>query len=219
MAVNQVRILTFRWVNAYLVSVEDGFILIDSGFAPNRGKLMKGLQEEGCQPGNLRLILMTHGDADHSGNAAYLRATYGAPIAMHAAEVEAVRRGNLFLSREPLPLGRRLLKPLMSLFGPRRENRFTPDVLLKDGDRLECYGFAATVLHVPGHSAGSIAVLSDDGSFFSGDFLENRKKPSLATLFYDEDALRRSFDRVSKLPIHRVYPGHGAAFTMEEIVD
>ena len=214
---NRVRTLTFPWVNAYLVPVKDGFILIDSGFALNRGKLMKGLQEEGCRPGNLNLIVVTHGDADHSGNAAYLRATYGAPIAMHAAEVEAVRRGNLFLSREPLLRGRRLLKPLMSLFGPRRRNRFTPDVLLQDGDRLEPYGLAATILHVPGHSAGSIGVLVDDGTFFSGDFLENRKKPSLATLLYDEDALRRSFRRVKALKIDRVYPGHGGPFTMDEI--
>ena len=214
---SRVRILTFRWVNAYLVAVGDGFILIDTGFALNRQKLVKALLEETCRPGDLRLILITHGDADHCGSAAYLRESHGAPIAMHQAEVDAVQRGNMFLSRGSLSWGQRLLRPMMTLVGPRGRNRFTPDVLLEDGDRLVEYGLEATVLHMPGHSAGSIAVLTDEGDFFSGDFLENRKRPSIATLFYDENALREGFDCVKQLPIHRVYPGHGAPFTMDAI--
>ncbi|MBN1859499.1 MBL fold metallo-hydrolase [Candidatus Bipolaricaulota bacterium] len=214
-----IRTLTFRWVNAYLVSVEGGFILIDTGLALNRPKLLEALREEGCRSGNLKLVVITHGDSDHCGSASYLRKTYGAPIGMHRAEAAAVQRGNLFLSREPLSRGRRLLKPAASLFGPHRRDRFTPDVFLGDGDRLTEYGFDATVLHVPGHSAGSIAVLADTGDFFSGDFLENRKKPSIATLFYDADVLRKSFDRVKPLQIRRVYPGHGDSFTFDEIPD
>ena len=212
-----IRTLTFRWVNAYLVKTDTGFVLIDTGMAGNRATLERELRAAGCQPGDLRLILITHGDPDHSGNASYLRAKYGAKIAMHKAEAASVERGNMFLSRGSLPPLRRMMKPLMSLFRLRKRDRFTPDFFLEDGDRLTEYGLDATILHVPGHSAGSIAVLTDEGAFFSGDFLENRARPSVATLIDDPEALKASFERVKKLDIRIVYPGHGKAFTLNEI--
>jgi len=212
-----IRTLTFRWVNAYLVKTDDGFVLIDTGMPGNRVTLERELSAAGCGPGDLRLIVITHGDPDHSGNAAYLRAKYGAKIAMHKAEAAAVEQGNMFLSRGPLPPVRRMLKPLISLFRLRKRDRFTPDLYLEDGDRLDECGLAGTILHVPGHSAGSIAVLTDEGAFFSGDFLENRTRPSTATIVDDAEALKVSFERVKTLDIKNAYPGHGKAFTVDEI--
>jgi len=63
----------------------------------------------------------------------------------------------------------------------------------------------------------STTVLTNEGTFFSGDFLENRTHPSVATLVDDAGALRSSFERVKKLDIRTVYPGHGKAFAMDEI--
>ena len=97
------------------------------------------------------------------------------------------------------------------------EQRLPREGHLEDGDRLDEYRLDATVLHVPGHSAGSIAVLTADGVLFSGDFLENRTRPSLATLVDDAEALKASFDRVRQLDVRIVYPGHGKSFTMDEM--
>ncbi len=47
--------------------------------------------------------------------------------------------------------------------------------------------------------------------------LENRTRPSIATLVDDAEALEASFERVKKLDIQTVYPGHGKPFTMDEI--
>ena len=203
-----IRTLAFRWVNAYLVETETGFVLIDTGFISNRAQLDKMLGAAGCRPGDLKLIVVTHADPDHSSNAATLREKYGAKIAMHKAEEEAVKQGDMFLSRGPLPpLRRWMLKPLVALFGLRKRNRFTSDLYLEDGDRLTEYGLDATILHVPGHSAGSIAVLTADGAFLSGDFLENRTRPSIATLVDDAEALKAGFERVKKLDIRIRLPG------------
>jgi hydroxyacylglutathione hydrolase len=213
-----IQTLAFRWVNAYLVKTDTGYILIDTGFISNRAQLDKMLGAAGCRPGDLQLIVVTHADPDHSSNAAALREKFGAKIAMHKAEAEAVKQGNMFLSRGPQPALRRwLLKPFVALFRLRKRNRFTPDLLFKDGDRLTEYGLDAAVLHVPGHSAGSIAVLTADGAFFSGDFLENRTRPSIATLVDDGEALKTGFERVKALGIRIVYPGHGKPFTLDEI--
>ncbi len=212
-----IRTLTLRWVNAYLVKTDAGFILIDTGMSGNRAALERELHDAGCRPGDLRLVIVTHGDPDHAGNAAYLRGIYGAKIAMHPAERQAVEQGDMFRSRGRVGLRRRLMKPLTALFRLRKPDRFTPDVTLKDGDRLDEYGLTARILHVPGHTAGSIAVLTDDGAFFSGDFLENRTRPSIATFVDDGEALKAGFERVKALDIRTVYPGHGKPFSLDEI--
>lgn len=209
--------LVFRFVNAYLIKTATGFVLIDTGMRGNRASLERQLIDAGCGRSQLKLIIVTHGDPDHAGNPAYLRKTYGAKIAMHADEVPAVEQGDMFASRGRVRLGRRLMKPLMSVFRLRKADRFTPDVILKDGDRLDAYGLPAVVLHVPGHSVGSIAVLTDDGAFVSGDFLENRTRPSIATLVDDPEALKASFERIETLKIRTVYPGHGMPFGLDEI--
>jgi len=214
-----IRTLTFRLVNAYLVETDAGFVLIDTGFRFDRRRLNRALSDTGCRPGDLKLIVITHGDPDHSANAAHVRETYGAKIAMHKAEAAAVEQGNMFKSRGAQAAWRRwLLGPLMAFFRLRKRERFAPDLYLEDGDRLDEYGLAATILHVPGHSTGSIAVLTDDDSFFSGDFLENRTRPSIATFVDDADALKAGFERVKELNIQTVYPGHGKPFTLDEIV-
>lgn len=209
--------LAFQMVNAYLIRGGNGFILIDTGFRSNRKALDAALTGAGCGVGDLRLIVITHGDADHASNAMFLRQKYGAKIAMHRAEVDAVESGDMFQSRGKPSTMRRLLKPLMSLFRLKKRDRFTPDVLLAEGDRLTEYGLDAIAHHVPGHTRGSLAVLTADGGFFSGDFLENRKRPSIATFVDDAAVLRAEFDRIKTLNIQTVYPGHGKPFAISDL--
>jgi glyoxylase-like metal-dependent hydrolase (beta-lactamase superfamily II) len=54
-------------VSAYLVGAEGGFVLIDTGLASQWEKLEGKLQAEGCLPGKLKLVAITHGDFDHTG--------------------------------------------------------------------------------------------------------------------------------------------------------
>ena len=56
-------------INCYLVKTDNRFILIDTGRAKKRNIIEKELEKAGCYPGNLRLILLTHGDFDHCARA------------------------------------------------------------------------------------------------------------------------------------------------------
>ena len=78
MAATRIIPIDLGGVNCYLVSAGDGFILVDTGVASLRAKLEQSLLAAGCKPGNLKRILITHGDLDHAENAAYLRDKYGA---------------------------------------------------------------------------------------------------------------------------------------------
>ena len=51
--------------------------MIDTGQTNKRKVIEKELKKADCNPGNLNLIVLTHGDFDHCGNAAYLRKKSG----------------------------------------------------------------------------------------------------------------------------------------------
>lgn len=56
-------------VNCYLITAGTGYVMVDTAFAANRAGLERELQDAGCRPGDLRLIVMTHGDLDHTATA------------------------------------------------------------------------------------------------------------------------------------------------------
>ena len=59
-------------VNCYLIETDTGYILIDTGCSNKRTELEKELERAGCKPDNLKLIVLTHGDFDHTSNACLL---------------------------------------------------------------------------------------------------------------------------------------------------
>ncbi len=95
-----------------------------------------------------------------------------------------------------------------------RGEKYNADVLLGDGDRLSEWGLDAAVLHTPGHTTGSISVLTAEGDLFCGDLLGNRGDQPSLWLTDDPVAAQASLERLKSLPIKMIYPGHGQPFTL-----
>ncbi|NTV35662.1 MAG: MBL fold metallo-hydrolase, partial [Anaerolineaceae bacterium] len=210
-------------VPAYLVKLSDGFILIDSGDASDCGKLEKALDQAAVTPENLKLVLLTHGDFDHAGNAAFLQQKYSAKVAIHANDAGMVERGDPGWNRKAKSdrvtvLGRLIIFISSHLAKPAPFQTFTPDILLADGQDLAEYGFAAQVLHLPGHSKGSLGIVTADGNLFCGDLLMNMVRPSLHFMIDDSTDFYASIEKLKKLNIQMVYPGHGKPFPLEQFL-
>lgn len=201
-------------VNCFLIHAGDDFLLVDTGRGGKRDAVEQGIMDAGCRPGDLRLILLTHGDFDHSGNARYLSQRFGTPIAMHRHDAGMVEFGDMTWNRHKPNI---VIGTLMDLFYKLGESdRFTPDVLVAEGDDLAEYGFEATIVEIPGHSKGSIGVLKPAGDFFCGDLLANTKQPDVWSIIDDEAAAKASVKKLKRYPIQTVYPGHGRPFPMAE---
>lgn len=219
----QTKILTIRLplplhmgsVNCYLIETGSSYVLIDTGGSNARRELVRQLQESGCTPGRLDLVILTHGDFDHSANAAHLRAQFGAKIAMHAGDSAMVESGNIFAGRKRPNIIMRKLAPVF--FGLAKKDRFLPDVLLEDGENLAAYGFNAKVHAIPGHSKGSIGILTSSGEFFCGDLLENSSKPAVNGLIDDLAEAEASVTKLEEMDIRVVLPGHGRPFDLGEV--
>jgi hydroxyacylglutathione hydrolase len=216
-------------VNCYLVETGRSYVLIDTGISWSRAALERELTSAGCKPGDLALVVLTHGDLDHSGNAAHLRRKHGAKIAAHRGESDVIKRGDMTLSRSKTPF---LAKAALGLFKLGKSDRFEPDLYVEEGQDLSEYGFDARVLHLPGHSDGSIGILAKSGkasgeapqssdspplrpTLFCGDLLVNPGEPVLNSIMDDLAAANASVRKLSGLGIGTVYPGHGEPFAMD----
>jgi glyoxylase-like metal-dependent hydrolase (beta-lactamase superfamily II) len=203
-------------VNCYLIETEIGYILTDTGCSNKRTELEKELESAGCKPDNLKLIVLTHGDFDHIGNVAYLREKFGAKIAMHNDDAGMSERGDMFWNRRKGNILLGMITRILFRFG--KKERFKPDLYIDEGYDLSDYGFDAKVLHIPGHSKGSIGILTAGGDLFCGDLLENKDKPVLSSIMDDLTAANASVKKLKKLRIKTVYPGHGKPFPMEQFM-
>ena len=203
-------------VNCYLVETDGGFFLIDTGTSSRRAELESELANAGCRPGDLKLIVLTHGDFDHTGNAAYLRKAFGAQIAMHRDDSGMAEEGDMFWNRSSGNALIRMLAPILFRFG--KSNRFRPDLFVAEGDDFSEYGFDAQVLSIPGHSQGSIGILTTGGDLFSGDLFDNSTGPATNSIMDDPAACEASVEKLQRFEVHTVYPGHGEPFAMESFL-
>lgn len=222
-------------VNCYLAKGENGFILFDTGghlvmdkvFSNRQVQLQNKLEAFGCTKQNLNLIVLTHGDCDHAGNALYLRERYHSKIAMHIADKELVETPSLNKWMESFHYQSLVFKLMFQLMKKTLAKltqktlddfqRFSPDVIINDGFCFAQYGLDATVIHTPGHTKGSIAVLTSNGDLMVGDTFSNNKKPALAMNANDFNELSKSVGMLKTLKAKMVYPGHGKPFAFERL--
>ena len=214
-----IQTISLGSVNCYLVPAGRDFVLIDTSLPQKRAELEAKLARAGCVFGTLKLIVLTHGDYDHAGNAAHLRERFGAKIVMHPADAGRVELADWSWNVKPKPDRFALPFRLVSRFvKPGPFDVFQPDAYVEDGQLLSDYGFDARILHLPGHTKGSIGVLTADGALFCGDLFDSLLgRPSLHFFIDDMAAAKASLQRLRTLPITTVHPGHGRPFRLDRV--
>lgn len=206
-----------RFVNAYLLTAGDGFILMDTGISDVWTKLESELLLRGCLPERLKMVILTHGDTDHAGNCKKLQEKYGVSIAMHQGDLDMVTMGQAKRRSAKTLTGK-----LMALAAAKMKDVsgcFEPNLYLEDGQSLQEFSLDATVVHTPGHTQGSIAILTAAGDLIVGDTLSNRKRPKTADLFEDESLLKTSLLKLRGLQAKTIHPGHGKPFPFESLLN
>jgi glyoxylase-like metal-dependent hydrolase (beta-lactamase superfamily II) len=145
----------------------------------------------------LKLIVNTHGHWDHMSANAEVQAHTGAQIAIHPDDKY------------------RLLKP-NPLSAPFEIPPSVPAVDLAEGGEVRFGEIRLQVLHTPGHTEGSVCLLSaDDGLLFSGDTLFPGGWGRVDFPGGDPEQMVASLGRLATLEDRlKVLPGHGAATTI-----
>ena len=175
-----------RFVYAYVI---DGarLCLIDTGVAGAEKDIAIALRKLDKNLSDIDTIILTHSHPDHIGSASVIQGRSGARVWAHInaqAWIEDIERQG---KERPVPGFAQLVAGSVSL-----------DRTLADGDALSCAeGFNFKVLHTPGHSPGSISLLSEEnGILFSGDLVP---QPGSLPIYDDVAALANSLLRVAKI--------------------
>jgi|GEM_PF-610468 len=198
-------------------------ILIEAGLAKTGSKIATYLEKEGLR---LDWLILTHADVDHVGGARTLADATGAFIACHEDEAPYLRQG------KPRPFGRSLQGRVIAALAAT-QSRFakatepvTVSRELNEGDQIG----ELQVLHLPGHSPGSIGLYQPStGYLFAGDAIltqgaltasaDTSENPDILPFSYPAKSFRydsvlayRSLERLLRLDITGVFPGHGEPY-------
>ena len=125
-------------------------VIIDPGDEAER--ILETIQEHELIP---KYIINTHGHIDHICAIDEVSEVYPVPLAIHPADLPMYtdeRHAQIYGRSAPLV-------------------KRKPDMLLKEGDRITFGTLTLEVLHTPGHSPGSICLVSQTYCVFSGDTL------------------------------------------------
>jgi len=120
--------------------------MIDTGAGGSFSKLVQNIESLGFRPEKLAAIILTHAHIDHIGAAHRFQSEFNTPIVAHELDAEAIETGTGTFAEaygvvyHPCKITQRIEESQESLYVGDREFK---------------------IVHIPGHTLGSIAVYLD----------------------------------------------------------
>lgn len=199
-------------VSAYLITTPEGHILLDTGFEDTVPIILRGVEQLGFKPADIKFILSSHAHIDHTGGHALMKQTTGAQVLASAADARVLESGGAddFLTWPKDTL----------LYAPVKVDR-----ILGDREGVTLGGVTLTAHLTPGHTQGATTwtmEVKDGGRayhvvFFSSAtindgtrLLHNARYPGIAA------DLERSFARFRTLRCDIFLAPHGGQFAMAD---
>lgn len=208
--------------NVYLIRGQRRDLVVDSG--TGIAAMRPYLPEMRAEP----IAVATHGHYDHVGGIAEFSVRL-----IHEAEADdlgradpmAVFMGSLFPPAIRQYLGAAAPECLVTA-APRpdfdpvsyRQVRAAPTSCLRDGDVIDLGDRRLEVLHLPGHSPGSICLLdTETRTLFSGDVVYAGGLIDEVWPGTDRPSYIRSMRRLAEIEVSVALPGHDDPLTTQKV--
>lgn len=190
--------------NCYILKTDiNNGIVIDPG--PDYKQIQKILDDNKIK---LNKILLTHGHYDHLGGVTKLKRHYQGgeniiKVYAHELEVEMCRDVSINLAY---------------MFNDTDDISFTPEVILKDGDKITLDDVTLKVMHTPGHTRGGVVYIEETQKImFTGDTIFNGYTGRVDLPGGSEADLRKSLIKIAEYQdSYILYGGHELPSTIEK---
>jgi len=182
--------------------------LVDAGLTGKGAYKAASITKLGIGPEDVKRVIMTHTHLDHIGCLAELQKTFpGAELWVHELEADLLEEGD-----DRAVYGMDMFKGMCQMQFSLAPDafRFKVDRKLEGGETLEIGNMVWEVIHIPGHSMGGIALYEPVGKvLIPGDVVYADYAIGRFDLFGANPAqLKDSLDRLSKLDVDILLPGH-----------
>ncbi|MCL2734330.1 MAG: MBL fold metallo-hydrolase [Actinomycetia bacterium] len=210
--------LPFPVGHVHFVRLPDGYALVDTGVPGSAPAILDALDQLGGCPEDVRQIVLTHSHFDHMGAAADLVAATGAQVLAGALDAPFISGTAPEPEAVPTPAECVVHERMVERFGGTGRPavaHVAVDVELRDGDVLDGWAEPVHVLHIPGHTPGSIALhLPSSGVLFPGDTIATAEgRAILGPFSWDRQQAVASFRRLAALDVRAVCVPHGLPLT------
>jgi len=182
--------------------------VVDAGLMGKGAYKIQAIQKLGIKLSDIKRVIMSHTHLDHIGCLKEIRAQIPhAELWIHEEEANPIEKGD-----ERGVYGMEMFRNMcQSQYGLKSgEFKFKVDRKLKEGEKLDMGGLSWDVLHIPGHSAGSIALYDRSqkvlipGDVVYADYAIGRFDLHGA----DGSMLAKSLLRLAELEVEILLPGH-----------
>lgn len=129
----------------YLIDGGDVLFMVDCGLGQSAPQLISNISALALNPRNLKFVLATHAHIDHIGGLSFLHREHGVEVIAHKADASRIESGTgvgaefYGVRYEPCPVTIRLEDDLDLALGKHR----------------------LSIIHIPGHTPGSLALYLD----------------------------------------------------------
>lgn len=203
------------FITCYLLESNNHYILVDAGYPKKDALLWKFLDARKIDPGDIKLIVITHGHVDHVGSLKSIKEKTGAPVLIHESDGRFLASGRTAGVKFTMAW----LGKIAGMENGVDVEAVTPDIAISGEYSLDQYGIPGKIIPTPGHTEGSLSVIVDGKSAIVGDIA--MKFPLLSRrsyepiVAYDMDKVYESWQKIIDQGVETIYPAHGKPVGVE----
>ncbi|MDE6302218.1 MAG: MBL fold metallo-hydrolase [Clostridia bacterium] len=216
-----------RLVNCWAYPIENGYVIIDTGYKSNYRNFIRQLKKNHIALADIKYCFLTHSHDDHTGFLARLMSLNSdMRVIAHPQALDVLRKGHnpyggctnksVFAYYKTLTLfggGKHIFPPIT----PDLEKRI---IIVDESNINELeHILGGKIIETTGHTRDSICLLLDNGYMFCGDIAMNGfpSRHNVSVWAEEEQQYCASWQKVIALKPTKLFPGHGKPFDYKRL--
>ena len=217
-----------RIMNTYIYKINDGYVMIDTGYEHSLNKVIKKLNKLNINITDIKYVFLTHAHDDHAGFLnELLKINTELKVIISDKAMPTLKIGqNSFNGGCSTKLALVFCK-FMAILGnsehkfPKIEDKYDDRFITITNENINEFQniLNGEIIYTPGHTSDSISLILDD-IILCGDAAMNGI-PSLKRLIIwieDLKEYEQSWDKIINTKANKIYPAHGKPFSKTDLI-